>query len=114
MICAAKSTIKWLTLVVAATVACNGDADDGSPPSAGAAACEELGSICHDEDDGDGPIAECHDVGHQAIPEQCLARYDECKQLCTAAGSGHGGAGGESHGAGGESHGGAGGESHHG
>jgi hypothetical protein len=100
----------WTVYVAAVVVACNGGEDIDPPPGDGKAACEELGAICHDDDDGDGPIAKCHDIGHRGIPEACLAEYDECMRVCTA-----GGEGGEGHGgAGGESQDGAGGESHHG
>jgi hypothetical protein len=120
-----------LGVAIALTPACGDDDDDtdgtggaageggniggegGAPLDEGAAACKELGSLCHDADDGKGLGKECHELGHVGDGKVCLARYDECKTYCESVlgqggGShGHGGGGGESH-----SEGGAGGEAH--
>lgn len=82
---------------------CGDDDDDDKDGKVrdGAAACKELGEICHDADDGKGLGAECHEIGHVGDGAVCLERYDECITFCKAqigaggaSGSGHGGAGG--------------------
>jgi hypothetical protein len=81
-----------------------GCGDDDDTPMDGDAACEEIGEVCHDADDGNGLGAECHDVGHTGDGAVCLERYDECITYCKgelgeggASSHGHGGAGGEAH-----------------
>lgn len=102
--------------------ACGGDDDDeddggsgGSPasggssggPTAGAgggggvdagqgeAMCRVLGALCHAVDDIDGPLAECHDLGHAGDPEVCAERFESCANQCLdAADGGHGTGGG--------------------
>lgn len=93
------SSVLSLAATAACLVACGGDDSGKEPSDAGKAACAELSSTCHG-DEAEGTIAECHDIGHRADPEQCLARYEECKAACTSEAPGHGGHGGQ----GGDSH----------
>lgn len=91
-----------------------GQAGEGGAAGAGTAACEEIGSVCH-EAEASELGAECHELGHVGDGEVCLQRYDECIEFCTAYVAG--GAGGAGHGgapAGGAAHGGAGGAGGHG
>jgi hypothetical protein len=55
-----------------------GDQDHGETT----AECDVIGELCHGADDGDGPIAACHDVGHAGDAEECAAQFDECVDLC--------------------------------
>ncbi len=45
-------------------------------------ACEGLGSTCHPVDPGDGPLHECHEVGHSGDQAQCAEQRAECIQGC--------------------------------
>lgn len=58
----------------------------------GPAACEALGSLCHDADEGPGPVGECHDVGHAGDDKECRAQFASCITVCVAAESSAGGA----------------------
>jgi hypothetical protein len=64
------------------------------------AQCQALGSLCHEVDDGDGPLHDCHDVGHIGDPQACAEVFDDCITMCLEAAEGHGAGG--SGGAGGE------------
>jgi hypothetical protein len=67
---------------------------DPSPTDAGhgaGGACTEITEACHDLDTGVGPIAECHDLGHDGPIAVCETRLTECVALCNAA-RGDGGA----------------------
>ncbi len=64
--------------------------------ASGAEKCAELGTLCHDVDDGDGELAACHELGHAGDPDACEEQYEHCKTLCEAAAN-HGGAGGAGH-----------------
>lgn len=75
--------------------------------------CVALGELCHPVDDGDGPLHDCHELGHESDPAVCRAAFDECSSACLAAleliEEGAGGAGGAAAGgAGGAAVGGAG------
>lgn len=69
----------------------------GESHGASAAQCEAIGELCHPVDDGDGPLHECHDLGHIGDPEVCAERFDDCITMCLAAAEEHGegGAGGD-------------------
>lgn len=58
----------------------------------GPAACEALGSLCHDADSGPGPIGDCHDVGHEADEKECKGQFASCITVCVADESSSGGA----------------------
>jgi hypothetical protein len=46
-----------------------------------------LGHICHDVEDEGGPLADCHDLGHENDGAKCIAEYDSCRTACIAAGA---------------------------
>lgn len=60
--------------------------------------CETIGELCHAVDDGDGPLHECHELGHSSDPAVCHERFPSCIRACV---------GGEGEGAGGANAGGA-------
>jgi hypothetical protein len=69
-----------------------GGGDGGSEHSGGSGGtdtgvrqCAELGTICHAVDDGDGPIHDCHTLGHDNDPEVCAENYTRCRELCLSA-----------------------------
>ncbi|HEX2871915.1 MAG TPA: hypothetical protein VHP33_11675 [Polyangiaceae bacterium] len=83
----------------------------GAPVEAKDAHCAALGELCHAVDDENGPLHECHELGHVGNAAKCAAGFDECATLCLAAREAlphtpAGGAGGTA-GAGGASAGGA-------
>jgi hypothetical protein len=66
----------------------------GESHGSGASECLVLGELCHRVDDVDGPLHECHEVGHVGDPVACAAEFDECTTSCIEAGEpGVGGAG---------------------
>jgi len=96
-----------------AAVGCNGDDGNngsggaggsggkGGSSGSGSSECLVLGELCHRVDDMDGPLHECHEVGHVGDPVACAAEFDECTTSCLEAaepgvgGAGAGGAEGE-------------------
>jgi hypothetical protein len=84
--------------------------------------CAALGELCHAVDDEDGPLHDCHELGHVNDSAVCAAEFDHCAEICLAAreeleqgagGSGAGGnhghvEGGAAHAEAGAAHGGAG------
>jgi hypothetical protein len=75
--------------------------------------CAALGELCHAVDDEDGPLSECHELGHVNDRAVCAAEFDHCAEICLAArqglepGAGGAGAGGShGHGESGAAHGG--------
>ena len=85
---------------------CTGD-DEGTGGAGGSgpvpdAHCAALGELCHGVDDGDGPLHDCHEVGHVGNAAGCAEAFDDCATQCLAAhealeeGAGGGGAGGVS------------------
>jgi len=81
----------WLALALGAS-GCghdHGDHDhgDGAVPDRpdGAFLCLDLGPLCHDVDNGDPAIAECHEQGHIGEAAWCAANLSRCVALCTAA-----------------------------
>jgi len=78
------------------------DDDEGAGGAKPDAHCAALGELCHPVDDGNGPLHECHEVGHVGNAAKCAAEFDDCATLCLAAreeleageGGGAGGAGG--------------------
>jgi hypothetical protein len=93
--------------------AAGGD-DHATGGASGDAKCEEIAELCHEVDDGNGPLHDCHVMAEAGNTETCLASYDDCFTRCTAAHEaleGAGGAGGAAAGgASGEGLGGAGGD----
>lgn len=71
--------------------------------------CAALGELCHAVDDEDGPLHECHELGHVNDRAVCASEFDRCAELCLVAREGlehgAGGAGGAGHGEGGAGHG---------
>jgi hypothetical protein len=47
--------------------------------------CAALGELCHPVDDDDGPLHECHELGHVNDAEACAAAFDDCATRCVAA-----------------------------
>jgi hypothetical protein len=47
--------------------------------------CAALGELCHPVDDKDGPLHECHELGHVNDAEACAASFDDCTTKCLAA-----------------------------
>jgi hypothetical protein len=69
-----------------------GEGQGGEAHGEGPAACEALGSLCHDADEGPGPVGTCHDVGHAADEKECKAQFASCITVCVAEESSAGGA----------------------
>jgi hypothetical protein len=57
------------------------------------AECEVIGTLCHAADDGEGPIADCHALGHDGNAANCKAEFAACISVCVADEGGAGGAG---------------------
>src|SRR3954471_18110446 len=38
--------------------------------------CAALGELCHEVDDGNGPLHECHELGHVANAAKCATGFD--------------------------------------
>ncbi len=53
--------------------------------SAADAHCAALGELCHPVDDGDGPLHDCHELGHVNDGATCAASFDDCAARCIAA-----------------------------
>jgi hypothetical protein len=70
--------------------------------------CAALGELCHPVDDADGPLHECHELGHVNDADACAASFDDCAKRCLVAREALE-AGGDAGGADGGSSGGAGG-----
>jgi hypothetical protein len=47
--------------------------------------CAALGELCHPVDDSNGPLHDCHELGHIGNAAQCAASFDDCAQRCLAA-----------------------------
>lgn len=60
-------------------------ASAGGSGAAPDAHCAALGELCHPVDDTDGPLHECHEVGHIGNPQNCATEFDRCATLCLAA-----------------------------
>ncbi len=56
---------------------------DGSAEKA--SNCAALGELCHAVDDQDGPLHECHELGHVNDADICAAEFDHCARICLAA-----------------------------
>jgi hypothetical protein len=87
------------------------EGEGGGPGSKQDTHCAALGELCHEVDDGDGPLHDCHEVGHVGNAAKCAAEFGHCATLCLAArelleagegGVGGTGAGGHAHSGGGE------------
>jgi len=63
--------------------------------------CAALGELCHEVDDQDGPLHECHELGHVNDKDTCAKEFDHCATICLDARkqleAGEGGAGGAGH-----------------
>jgi hypothetical protein len=47
--------------------------------------CDAIIKACHPLDVGDGPIHDCHDLGHGATSDaECAPKKDECLRTCVA------------------------------
>lgn len=62
--------------------------------------CAALGELCHEVDDGDGPLHDCHELGHDGNAAACASGFEDCATRCLvaraaleAAAGGAGGAG---------------------
>jgi len=65
---------------------CVTDADDlGMGGAAGDPLCISLGELCHEVDDINGPLHECHETGHTGNAAACAATFDSCATQCLAA-----------------------------
>ncbi len=81
-------------VAVALLFACKHDDDahdhdhSGKDPSAVAyPSCRAITEACHYLDVGEGPIHDCHDLGHDSKSDApCAARKDECLKVCVPAG----------------------------
>jgi hypothetical protein len=47
--------------------------------------CAALGELCHPVDDMDGPLHDCHELGHVGNAVTCAAAFDDCAVRCLAA-----------------------------
>ncbi|MEY4513080.1 MAG: hypothetical protein RLZZ450_5202, partial [Pseudomonadota bacterium] len=56
-------------------------ADAGVTPSS----CPQIVSTCHEVDPGQGPIHDCHEIGHDGDAAACATALDSCIALCSAA-----------------------------
>ena len=71
-----------------------GEQQGGQDHGAGSLECEVLGSLCHEEDSGAGPISDCHDTGHVGNVDACTEQFASCISVCVGGETGEGGAGG--------------------
>ena len=74
--------LKALALVACVGALGCGDNDNdaaGATPSA-ALQCEVMGPLCHEAESAEGQA--CHEVGHEASPDQCVAEFSGCMDLC--------------------------------
>jgi len=71
--------------------ACIPACSSGEPPSKGREnghsspfpACDAIIKRCHELDVGEGPIHDCHDLGHDAESDaECVPKRDECLRIC--------------------------------
>lgn len=61
------------------------DGDGGiTVPESGEEACVDLAKICHGFED-DGPLDDCHELGHAFDGDACKEQYVECRTMCEAA-----------------------------
>ena len=47
--------------------------------------CVALGELCHPVDETNGPLHDCHEIGHVGNAAKCAAEFDGCATLCLAA-----------------------------
>lgn len=57
-----------------------GGAGNGPDPK-----CAALGELCHEVDDKNGPLHDCHELGHDGDAAACAAGFDACATKCLAA-----------------------------
>ncbi|WP_146653862.1 hypothetical protein [Labilithrix luteola] len=72
--------------------ACSSDDDHSHSETGGHtspfASCQTIIDACHELDVGEGPIHDCHEIGHDATEAtgdgECVAKKDECLKTCVA------------------------------
>lgn len=65
---------------------CVPEDDDGDAGGSQADAhCAALGELCHPVDDHDGPLHECHELGHENDAAACAKAFEACSTQCLAA-----------------------------
>jgi hypothetical protein len=95
--CAAEFEDCATSCIEAAQPGAGGAGSGGASGLPGPIKCLALGELCHPVDDGNGPLNECHELGHAADPAVCEAEFDHCVTICMEAieaAEGGGGAGG--------------------
>lgn len=51
--------------------------------------CDAIIQACHPYDVGEGPVHDCHDLGHGALNDsECASKKDDCLKICAAAADG--------------------------
>lgn len=49
--------------------------------------CNAITQACHEFDVGEGPVHDCHELGHDSTSDEpCAAKKDACLALCVAEG----------------------------
>lgn len=69
-----------LALVVCVGAWGCGDNDNDAPAPSASLQCEVMGSLCHDAETAEGQA--CHERGHDGPPDQCVADFAGCIDLC--------------------------------
>ncbi len=73
-------------VVTAFAFACSDDHDhdEGGAHTSAFPSCQTIIDACHPLDVGDGPIHDCHEVGHGtgATEANCAAKKTECLATC--------------------------------
>ncbi len=81
-----------LLFATTASVGCDGDHDhdhdhDRGHHTSPYPTCDLIIARCHPLDVEEGPIHDCHNLGHDATSDEpCVARRDECLRVCVAPG----------------------------
>ncbi len=79
-------------VLIASVYACSssttpstGTADAGGAHSSPYPTCDAIIKQCHPFDVEEGPIHDCHDLGHAAQSDApCIEKRDECFRICVA------------------------------
>ena len=70
-----------LAVVACGALGCgDNDNENASPAPSAALQCEVMGPLCHDAESDAGQA--CHELGHAGTPDQCVARFSGCMDLC--------------------------------
>lgn len=78
----------WLALsMTLGLLACSSDKSTPAPAPTGHASkyptCNEIIQACHPFDVGEGPIHDCHDLGHSATSDaDCIPKKADCLRIC--------------------------------